>query len=372
MQIFIQGFTDTFIENNIEFFLQLFTNIFETDITIGDIYDSDLLLVNNYDNNGLLENKIWKYTFLYSMGNALDESYTKYDCVLCQQKCYDKIVQFIDNNVEEMVKTIKNVLYKPYPNIQCIYNICNPDYEPVRFDRLNKMYLSMGVQSYNCVFHSPTYKHTITKEMIDTYVNNDLVKHQRNGIGMKKSEISLFLNYKAILEHIYNKYSDGLFLIFESDVIEITEDIKELYDFINEMYTKKEDWDLIHIGKDASNSNYFGKSYCEDPLPYRFNPNLPGIPDTFIEDISNPNDKYRLVRKFVTRCCDSFLWNYKGIVSFLNYMNENIYYNAPFDYYLTQFLETNLAFKHYWSLNTFFIQGSNYGVIPSTIQQDRD
>jgi len=29
-----------------------------------------------------------------------------------------------------------------------------------------------------------------------------------------------------------------------------------------------------------------------------------------------------------------------------------------------------LDFKHYWSMNTFLIQGTNYGLEESTIQKD--
>ena len=51
-------------------------------------------------------------------------------------------------------------------------------------------------------------------------------------------------------------------------------------------------------------------------------------------------------------------------------MNENPDYNVPFDYYMIQFMENNTDFKHYWSFDTFFIQGSNQGLIPSSIQND--
>ena len=92
--------------------------------------------------------------------------------------------------------------------------------------------------------------------------------------------------------------------------------------------------------------------------------------ETFIEDITCPNDKYRLIRKFHTRCTDSFLWNYTGIVKFLDYMNKNPFYDAPFDYYMTNFFENHLDFKQYWSMSTFFIQRTNYGLEESTIQRD--
>jgi hypothetical protein len=82
------------------------------------------------------------------------------------------------------------------------------------------------------------------------------------------------------------------------------------------------------------------------------------------------DDKFRLIRKFYPRCTDSFLWNYTGIVKFLQYMNANPIYDAPFDYYMTNFFENNLDFKQYWSMSTFFIQRTNYGLEESTIQRD--
>ena len=133
------------------------------------------------------------------------------------------------------------------------------------------------------------------------------------------------------------------------------------------MYEKKEDWDVIHIGKGGENE-YFLKPYVDGVLPYR--DSVLNLPNSYIEDITNPNDKYRLVRKFHTRCTDSFLWNYKGIQKFYNYFCSNFLYDAPFDYYFINFFENNLDFKHYWSLDTFFIQGSNYGLDNSTIQKD--
>ena len=274
----------------------------------------------------------------------------------------------MDRSIEKVIKDIRNLLNRSYQPIQNIYTICNPYFEPLRFERLNKMYYSMGIPPENTTFLCPTYKHMITDKIMQKYVKKNLVKTLRtNNIGMKKSEISLFLNYKAILEDIYKNYSDGLFFIFESDVIVIHDKMPQLSDFINTMYTKKDNWDLIHIGRDKGFTDYFGKSYYNSKLPYR---EIPNLPDTFIEDITCPTDKYRLIRKYHTRCCDSFLWNYKGIILFLNYMNQNPYYEVPLDYYMIQFLETHLEFKHYWSLTTFFIQGSNYGIEKSTIQQD--
>ena len=49
---------------------------------------------------------------------------------------------------------------------------------------------------------------------------------------------------------------------------------------------------------------------------------------------------------------------------------EETNYGAPFDYYVTDKLEKDIDFKHFWSEDTFFEQGSNLGFIPSNIQKD--
>jgi len=269
-----------------------------------------------------------------------------------------------DRNIDTIVTDIKNLLFHRDVVIKN-YFICSQEFEPMRFERLNTYF-----KNSNNKFICPTYKHTITSDIMKTYIKNDLMKNFRKICGMKKAEISLFLNYKAVLEDIYKNYSDGLFLIFESDVLIIENNIDKFDEFLNTMYNKKWDWDLIHIGSDIVNNKYFTKPYCDCKLPFRNE--VFGLPQNYIEDITSPSDKYRLVRKFHTRCTDSFLWNYTGIVKFLNYMNENTYYDAAFDYYMTNFLEKTMDFKHYWSLSTFFYQASNFGIDASTIQNDTE
>ena len=75
-------------------------------------------------------------------------------------------------------------------------------------------------------------------------------------------------------------------------------------------------------------------------------------------------EKFRIIRKFHTRCCDSIVWKYKGIVKYLKYMNEmEKNYSCPNDYLMTDFIEKNIDFKHFHTVNEFFIQGSNIGLV---------
>ena len=275
---------------------------------------------------------------------------------------------FLEKMLEKIVKDIQNLLFLKPIFIDKIYAICNEDFEPARYKRLNNMFFEMGIEKRLVEYICPTYKHTITEEIMNNYVKENLVKKLRNQ-GMKRAEISLFLNYKAVLESIYKNYSDGIFLIFESDVVKIIENTQEFNEFLFEMNKIKKGWDLIHIGEDIEKSDYFGKPFIDGILPYKDNTNL-NLPTQFVEDITFPTDKFRLIRKFHTRCADSFLWNYTGVIKFLDYMNKNPIYDIPFDYYLIDFFENQMEFKHYWSMNTFFIQGSNHGLEESTIQKD--
>ena len=274
----------------------------------------------------------------------------------------------LELDINEIANSIKNLIFqKKYPLITKIFAINSPEFEPVRYERLNNLFSNLGCKEYNVKYICPTYKQTITDEIMNTHVKYNLVKRVRIN-GMKKSEISLFLNYKAVLKNIIENYSDGLFLIFESDIFIDEVTIQNLNEFIYSIYDKKDNWDLIHIGKGGDNA-YFIKPYCNCILPYR--DQIFHLPETYIEDITTSSNKYRLVRKFHTRCTDSFIWNYKGVEKFYKYMCDEYVYDAPFDYYLTNFLENNSeTFKMYWSLDTFFIQGSNYGLDESFIQKD--
>jgi hypothetical protein len=540
MKLFVYGFWSGFIDKtnpvNISFFIDLFKNVFNKDIEIGNFNDSDILLETIFENKTFLFDKQWKYTFLFSGESKLNTYYKHYSCVLYGERNHDniinvplfipniycsnlmhkltesktitnipsnnicaiisnplgiernyflnqlekiikvdyggdyknnmpkfenmynnelfiqrvseykfivsmensrgdtyitekilhgflagiipiywgsdrvcdyfnnerflyinnmndisniiqKIYEIVNNNnkfleivnkpifnnnkleldINEISNNIKNLIFqKPYQNISQIFAINSPDFEPIRYERLKSLFFNLQVKDYNIKYICPTYKQTITTEIMERHVKNNLVKRLRNN-GMKKSEISLFLNYKAVLKNIIENYSDGLFLIFESDIFIDNNTITSLNEFINSMYEKKDNWDVIHIGKGGEDI-YFSKPYHDGVLPYR--DNVKHLPETYIEDITNNTCKYRLIRKFHTRCTDSFLWNYKGVKKFYDCLCNNFLYDAPFDYYMTNFFENRLDFKHYWSLDTFFIQGSNYGLDISSIQKD--
>ena len=221
------------------------------------------------------------------------------------------------------------------------------------FKNISKSFFSSDFIKYIC----PTYKHIINEDIYNKHISDQLVRKLRsNPPIMKKGELSLFLNYKAILEDIVKNYKDGIFFIFESDIL-IGKDIEKMNTFIENI--KNQNWDAIHLGM------YDDGIFNDPAIFFNLHSNSSKINDLkdfisnnkvsnqkYIEDISNNN--FRVIRKFHTRCTDSFIWKYEGIKKFLNYMNKETNYGIPFDYYMCNFFETNLDFKHYWSENEFF------------------
>jgi hypothetical protein len=271
---------------------------------------------------------------------------------------------------EQSVKIVKWT----HDYIDKIYCINNPVFEPERNDMLKKMFLHHNISSDYIKYISPTYKHTIDEETYNKYTSNQLVRHLRIA-NMSYGELSLFLNYRAVLEDIEKNYKDGMFLIFESDVIEGKE-ISRLNEFLD--FIKDKEFDLIHLGiysintlKKSFNDFITGYRIYENQIDNKLfdyiQTNTNGNKE-YIEDITTEKHDFRVIRKFYTRCTDSFLWKYNGIVKFLDFMRNFEDYSCPFDYYMCNCFEKNLNIKHYWSVDEFFIQGSNAGIISSTLR----
>jgi hypothetical protein len=297
-------------------------------------------------------------------------------------KWLEKVNQpnFINNklqrNIDDVAKDIRCLINKGcWNHITHIHCVNNPEFEPERNSMLKNMFKGQNINGDFIKYISPTYKHTISQEQYNKYTSKQLVRHLRSS-NLTYSELSLFLNYKAVLEDIEKNYKDGLFLIFESDVL-ISKEIHNLNRFLDFIKDKK--FDLIHLG--ICDEGVFKPSLFTQMITgYRnyndnFNKNLINYisnncknGNLCIEDITTSADEFRVLRKFYTRCCDSFLWTYQGIVKFLHFMRQFEDYSSPFDYYMCNFFETNLDFKHYWTANEFFIQGSNLGIIKSTLR----
>lgn len=269
--------------------------------------------------------------------------------------------------VQKMAKDIRNIIFpQKYPLITQIYCITNNTFEPLRYERLKNILTGLDIKNENITFKCDTYKHTITDEIYNKYIKNDIVRNLRPHVPSRKSELSLTLNFRYIFEDIIKNYKDGVFLLFESDVIPYNK-IDELNECFEKL--KDKDWDCISLGYSTYSDTH---NYCaiEGETPYRKRPNILLLKNNNKEDLSTPNDKIRFIRKFHTRCTDSLLFSYNGVCKFLKHLQTDENYGAPFDYYFTDFTENHMDFKFYWTNISYFNQLTNMGLENSSIQKD--
>lgn len=280
-----------------------------------------------------------------------------------------------ERTISNIAQDIRCLIHQGcWNHISHIHCVNNPLFEFDRHIMLKNMFDNLNINRDFIKYISPTYKTTITPNVYNKYTKHQLVRHLRNS-NLSYGELSLFLNYRAVLEDIEKNYKDGLFLIFESDAM-ISKEINQFNRFLD--FIKDKDFDLIHLGlydsgifKESLIDGFItgyrvhGEKYNSDIIQYE---NTNTTKNIFIEDITNTSSEFRVIRKFNTRCTDSFLWKYSGIVKFLNFMRDFEDYSSPFDYYMCNFFEKSLNFKHYWSVDEFFKQGSNLGIIHSTLR----
>jgi len=215
---------------------------------------------------------------------------------------------------------------------------------------------SLGVSDSHSSFLCPTYKTTVTDEMMNQYVKQNRVRTViRRRHGMRKSEISLFLNFRHVLETIRRNYTEGMFLTFESDVIGLQVSSSRFVPFLSAVQGSLDQWDVIDIGSNTAYSGRRNQAYSGG--------------DAKLSLLSKDGGEcFGITRMLFTRCTDSLLWSYSGVVKFLDYLETFPFYEYPLDYYMDDFFHNHLGFRFYWSDTSFFIQTSNLGICPSTIK----
>ena len=273
--------------------------------------------------------------------------------------------------IQTIGQQIRNLLKpSPFPLLTQVFIICSPIFEPARYARCRAMCSELGLSEDHVTFLCPTYKHMMTPEIMAQYVKEDLVRCMR-WIGTKKGELSLTLNWRAVMEHIVTRYKDGTFLILESDAFPLANMGRTFNGCLEALKGKR--WDVVNIGG-PNDSPLMRDAFLGPPhrTPYREIPNIPLLIANSAEDISKEGDRDRFIRKFMTRCTDSQLWSYEGCVTFYQYMMMDQNYGTPFDYYLTNKTEIDMNFKYYWSSVSYFDQQSNLGLDASVIQKDND
>jgi len=104
------------------------------------------------------------------------------------------------------------------------YILCNKDKEPRRFQSVQNQIATFNLsETLYIEYFNYIWGDEITQEIRKKYCKSDwtMRKHGRNmkDKPLTNGEISLFLNHIECLKKIRKEYSDGNFIIFESDVL---------------------------------------------------------------------------------------------------------------------------------------------------------
>jgi hypothetical protein len=226
------------------------------------------------------------------------------------------------------------------------------------------------LKKWNVNYLCPTFKHTITDELYKKHVQSNRMLRFRS-FPIRKSELSLFLNFREVFETICKTYKDGTFLVLEADAFAL-ENIRELNECLIKIHGKE--WSGINLSLNQSTVDFLPEHSYVETLGYRSSlsdEEKRVFEKNCIEDLSDPSDKdVRFMRKYHTRCTDSQLWSYKGCYQMLEQLTNNTNYDIPLDYFFTELFEKNLSIKYYWTDKVYFDQSSNRKIDNSTIQND--
>lgn len=212
-----------------------------------------------------------------------------------------------------------------------IYFIIHPDNEPDRYDSICAQIESLQLTHYS--FFTHTWKHDISQEVYTKYVKTDTsMKYHGRTIEsnpLSSGEVSLFLNYIECLRKIRSTYNEGLFLLFESDVLFYDKFTENLTYIIN--LQQGLEWDIINIGEGVN---------FDLPKSESVYPNL------------------HLYKEKRNKCAEGILWNYNGICKFLEYYEKESDIDGPIDTKMDVFSEFIGGFNIYWAHPPLVYQGS--------------
>ena len=248
----------------------------------------------------------------------------------------------LSRTLENIAEDVKNTIFKQkYQLIKQTYVITSKIFEEDRYNHISNVFINiLGLSSQNLTLHCPSYKTTVNKEFLIDKVPSEKINSILESIR-RKAEISLFHNHLSVLKDILKNYKDGYFLICESDVIP-NENMNYFNDLLTMLDNDKGKWDIINIGT---------------PYTYMM------FDGYFNEDFTSKTDRFRMINKRVTRCTDSFIMSYSGIVKYLNLIENDTDYMMPYDHYMNYILEKYPNdIKMYWSIPSFFDQGSFNGM----------
>jgi GR25 family glycosyltransferase involved in LPS biosynthesis len=210
------------------------------------------------------------------------------------------------------------------------YFIIHPEHEPDRFTSIKTSIKSLSLTDYTIFTHTwgTDITPAIRAELCKTDISMKYHDRSMKTNPLSNGEISLFLNHIECLKLIRSSYKEGLFLIFESDVLFHADFIKKLQGVIT--LESMIDWDIINIGEGN------GSDKPRGPInPYLY-----------------------LYAEKRNRCTEGLLWNYKSICKFLDYYESTVDIDGPFDTKIDFFSEYIGSFNIYWAHPALVYQGS--------------
>jgi hypothetical protein len=218
-----------------------------------------------------------------------------------------------------------------------IYFIVHQEREPDRYDALIKSIKYLNLQNYKIM--APCWSTDITPELRKERaysfraMNLHGRPHQYGAPELSSGEISLFLNYLACLEDIRANFTDGTFIIFESDAL-FTHDFNASLARVMEI-AQGVNWGTINIGQGEGN------------VPPNVQPGL------------------NLYRSWGNKCAEGIIWNYKSVCKFLDYCTV---LDGPIDCKIDVFSQYDGGPPIYWAHPPLVMQGSIHKVFKSHLR----
>jgi GR25 family glycosyltransferase involved in LPS biosynthesis len=224
------------------------------------------------------------------------------------------------------------------------YFLCNPEKEQDRYFSLLKQINMLNLSNYTIFQH--IWGTEITNEMREKWVKTDTTMkyHGRNMLSnpLSNEEISLFLTHIECLKEIRNKYRDGFFCVFESDVL-FYESYHKKIENILKLAEAYPEMDIINIGAGAGGIHSTPKS----------------------EPIRN---ELWLYKEKINKCAEGILWTYKGVCKFLEYFESTMDIDGPYDTKMDVYSEYVGGFNIYWANPPLVCQGSVVGIFKSLLR----
>jgi len=208
-----------------------------------------------------------------------------------------------------------------------------------RKDKENDRYNNLEYQIKNCNVDKNLYQYyegCWQDEIANMKYDENILVNQKF-LNINPAERSLFMNHVNCLKYIKDDYKDGNFLILESDAIFEThfhkDNLKNLMNSVNSF-----NWDYMSLGR------FTIELFSQE-----------GYPKSQAKKLNNLNfyNENRMV------CLEAILWNYKGIVKFLDLLKNEFKdkISLPIDCVLDELTQNN-KLTTYWVTPSFFYQGS--------------